>query len=219
MYFTKAEGEGKMSAKSMAAVICSATALVVLAYSACSRVTIVGDKDKPIPINADIKIHIYQHAANDVDKMLEGLEEAEEPEEASSNETAAVTVLIRVIEAVSVQSAYAAEAPSDPLCAVTSIYPTVVVYMKKGLLGEGHDGYVVPLNKATNAAPTEVTAATKAADALNTARRKLYENRAKKEGTDIRTIQATYAQVLREKSPKGVWIEVQQNNTWVWKQK
>ena len=54
------------------------TAVLVFSYSACSpRVTIVGDKDNPIPINAEIKIHIYQHAASDVDEIMSGLDEGE----------------------------------------------------------------------------------------------------------------------------------------------
>ena len=48
----------------------------IVLLSVCSpQVKIVGDKEKPIAINAEIKIHIYQHAASVVDGWQAALDE------------------------------------------------------------------------------------------------------------------------------------------------
>ena len=209
-----------MNTKASAVLFAVLTALVVmLAHSACSpRVTLVGDKDNPIPINAEIKIHIYQHAASDVDKMMEAAGETEEPEEADGD-SAAASFLTRIIEAVSLPSAYAAEPAPDPLAKAVELYKKAMPYLKKGMLGENRDGYVAIVNKVASPDPGDAAAAAKVADELNAARKALYEHRAKQDNSDIRKAQETYAALFREKSPKGVWVEVLENKVWVWKQK
>lgn len=194
-------------------------AMVVLAYSACSpRITIAGDKDHPIPIEANIKIDIYQHAVSDVDKMMEGLDEKPEEPEDAGDDGASIMLLRRVFAAVSVPSAYAAEA-DVALEKATELYRKAFPCLKSGILGENRDGYLALVGKAPNATQPELAEAAKLADQVNEARKQLYENRAKRDKTDIRSIQATFAKAFRDRSPKGVWIETFENNAWVWKQK
>ena len=208
-----------MNTKTLTVFIATVAALAaVLAYSACTRVTLAGDQDHPISINADIKIHIYQHAASNVDKIMEGLDKAEEPEDAD-DDGASASFLARAVEAVSMSSAYAAEPATDPLTKVKEIYHKAFPLLKKGMLGENRDGYVSVVNKAASTEPGDAAAAAKAADELNAARKAMYENDVKTQGGNIRSIQESYARVWSEKSPKGVWVEVQENKAWVWKQK
>jgi uncharacterized protein YdbL (DUF1318 family) len=203
----------------------SALTLVVL-YSACSpQVRVVGDKDKPIPINAEIKIHIYQHAASVVDQLQEGLDEsAEEPENAPSSllERAA----LRVVQAFSLPCAYAAEpTPASQadsqwraaLASVQAAYKQAMPLLRSGMLGENRDGYVSVINKGAAASPEELRTAAKIAEQLNQARSQFYALDARLNGQSLRQIQDAYAQAYRDsKKVTGIWVERQQNGEWTW---
>jgi len=187
--------------------------------SACSHeVKIVGDKDKPIPINAEIKIHIYQHAADNVDKMMEGLDDETEGPENTSRFSKRIW---HVLANIGVSTAYAAEPDGSQtaLGKAVKLYRKAYPYMKKQILGENRDGYVSVINKAKSASDPELKEAAKVADELNAARKALYQSDAKSKNVSIREIQTGYANAFRQKSKKGIWVEVKKDGKWIWKQK
>ncbi|MBR4821241.1 hypothetical protein IKZ70_05195 [bacterium] len=69
--------------KNLAIFVCAALGLAALL--ACTpEVKITGDAEKPIAINAEINIHIYQHAEEVVDDLYAGLDDEPEPEPESA---------------------------------------------------------------------------------------------------------------------------------------
>ncbi len=187
--------------------------------SACSHeIKIVGDKDKPIPINAEIKIHIYQHAADDVDKMMEGLDnETEAPEKTSF----VFRKFIYALADFGVSTAYADEPANKKtlLKKTVMLYRKAYPYLKKQILGENRYGYVSIINKSKNTSDVKLKEAVKIADELNVARKSLYQFIANLEKGTIRNTQTAYADTFRQKSKKGIWVEVNKNGKWNWKQK
>jgi len=202
------------------AVMCLFVSFIAVAYSACSpRVTVVGDKDHPVAINAEIKIHIYQHAANDVDEIMEGLDDEEFEEE---NPNSMLTKAISIVQNFGVSTVYAAKPEqTDSKAALQKIkrlYREAYPYLKKGILGENRNGYVQLINKKEAATKEEITKAAKIADKLNAARKDLYQITAKLSGTDIRSQQEAYSTAFRSKAKKGIWIERKKEDKWVWVQ-
>ncbi|MHA1575013.1 MAG: DUF1318 domain-containing protein [Alphaproteobacteria bacterium] len=187
--------------------------------SACSHeLKLVGDKDKPVSINAEIKIHIYQHAADNVDAMMEGLDdEIETPEKTSF----VFKKFIYALADLGVSTAYAAETKKSQTALSKSIeqYRKAYPFLKKQILGENRDGYVAVINKSKNAADADIKQAAKIADKLNAARKALYQSDAKSKNVSVREIQTMYAKAFRKKSKKGTWTEVQKDGKWSWKQK
>lgn len=193
------------------------SAIIIFSYSACThRIEVVGDKDKPIPINAEIKIHIYQHAANNVDAMMDALDEdsAVEPEAFNISRR----VLHAILNSFGAKNAYAAEQES-PLSSAIAAYKEAKPYLMKGLLGENRDGYLSVINKAPSATDEEKKAAASIAAKVNKARQKLYSSDANSKGVSIRQIQAAYAKAFRNKAKEGIWVEMYKDGSWQWVQK
>ncbi|MCX7847399.1 MAG: YdbL family protein [bacterium] len=197
--------------------------VALMLYTACSpEVKIVGDKDKPIPINAEIKIHIYQHAASVVDDVLRGRETAEQPDMEDEGAWQLEQAATRLVELLSARPAYAATSGRQSaawqaaLARLKEADRKAAPLLKSYMLGENRDGFVSVINKGGLATTQQLAEAAKIADELNAARKAFYEIDAREQGVDMRTVQETYAKLFREKS-KGVWVEVQENGTWVWK--
>jgi uncharacterized protein YdbL (DUF1318 family) len=204
--------------RDLCAVGCMLLLAMAVAAGGCTHeVKVVGDKDKPIPINAEIKIHIYQHAASVVDEMYG--EEYEEPEEIP---TSFIDRALRVVvDALGVRSAYAADMGSqwqDAKRAMVEAQRTAAPHLKRGLLGENRNGYVAPIDKAANAGSDEVKAAARAADDLNAKRKAFYTLDAEQQGVSIRHIQSAYAKAIRDKA-KGIWVEVERDGAWAWERR
>lgn len=194
---------------------------VMLAPACTPQLKVVGDKDKPIPINAEIKIHIYQHAAGVVDQLQDGLEEpAEEPEAEPSARLE--RALWRVVRGIGVQTACAAEPAAGAAWqaafdAMQRAYRSALPLLRSGALGENREGYVTVINKNTAATAAERATAAKCADELNQARRAFYALDAVHQGVALAGLQATYAKAFREsKKVRGIWVEIVRNGQWVW---
>jgi len=194
-------------------------ALLVILFACSPKVTVVGDKDNPIAINAEIKIHVYQHAEQDVDDIMDELDE-EVPEDSP---TSMITKAMSIAQNFGVSTAYAA-APSqaDKKAAkkeVVKYFKAALPFLKSGILGEGKDGYVVLINKNPSATKEQITKAIQIADKLNAARKRLYEIAAALTGGDIRLQQEAYSTAFRKKAKKGTWIQRKKGGNWVWVQK
>ena len=203
-------------------IVC--TAWFALCYSGCSpEVTIVGDKDRPIPINAEIKIHIYQHASSVVDDLQEGLDEEYEEEEDTSSGLVQ-SVLVCLVRAVSMPCAYAETQPTPSAewnaakDELKKVYRQSYPYLKKELLGENRDGYVSVINKTTGVSDEELKKASELAGELNKARKAFYLLDAKLQGVDVRFIQDTYARAFRDKA-NAIWVEERSDGEWKWVKK
>ena len=187
--------------------------------SACSHeIKLVGDKDKPVSINAEVKIHIYQHAEDDVDAMMKALDEKIETPKKTSF---IFKKFIYAFADFGVSTAYAAETETKQtlLKKVTNYYIKAYPYLKKQILGENRDGYVSVINKSKNTSGVELKEAAKIADELNDARKNLYLFVANLEKGTIRSTQTAYAHKFRQKSKKGTWVETKKDGNWIWKQK
>lgn len=199
--------------------VCLSLALIV---AGCSpEVKIVGDKDRPIPINAEIKIHIYQHAASVVDDVLSGREAVDEPDTDDDGacrweELGTRLASLGAKPVFATQGAKQSAAWQAALARMKDADRKAAPLLKSGMLGENRDGYVSVINRGGMATTQQLAEAAKIADELNAARKAFYEIDAREQGVDVRTVQETYAKLFREKS-KGVWVEVQENGVWVWK--
>lgn len=207
--------------------------IVLLIYCACSpQLTIKGDGDNPIPINAEINIHIYQHASSVVDDLQDGLEEEYEEELEEVGGASDTSVLskffIHVVQNLGVQSAYAennqqAEWERTKVVLKKS-YRKAYPYLKAGYLGENRSGYVDVINKQNiNEKATKKLDASKAAQiaaTLNKARKAFYIIDSKMQKVNLATIQSNYAKAFSASAQgKGIWVETQINKNWKWIQK
>ena len=187
--------------------------------AACSHeIKLVGDKDKPVSINAEIKIDIYQHAVDNVDKMMEAIDDEID---SSENTSFVFKKFFYVLADFGVSTAYAAEKNSsqNALSKSIELYKKAYPFLKKQILGENRDGYVSVINKSKNPTDDEIKKAAKIADKLNAARKSLYLSDAKAKNVSVREIQTIYAKAFRQKSKKGTWAEVKKDGKWIWKQK
>ena len=183
-------------------------------YCACTpEVKITGDSEKPIAINAEINIHIYQHAEEVVDDLYAGLDDEPEPEP----DSAFVRIMERVLASVSISSCEAAEQKSQAYQEMKKLFAeTYTKYMKTGYVGENKDGYVTYIGKPAKCDPQVAAAAQEAVKKLNAARKAFYEEEAKSQNTTVAEIQKTYAAVYAAKA-KGIWVEVSNGKTFEWK--
>lgn len=198
--------------KNLAIFVCAAISLAVLL--ACTpEVKITGDAEKPIAINAEINIHIYQHAEEVVDDLYAGLDDEPEPEP----DSAFVRVMERFVAALSISSCEAAEQKSQAYQEMKKLFAdTMVKYMRTGYVGENKDGYVTYIGKPEKCDPKVAAAAQEAVKKLNAARKAFYEEEAKSQNTTVAEIQKTYAAVYAAKA-KGIWVEVSNGKTYEWK--
>jgi len=198
--------------------------MIALLYSACNpEVTIVGDKEKPIPINAEIKIHIYQHASSVVDDLQEGLDEEYEEDELDSSTGIIGNMFLHIVQNIGISSAYAvtpeeSAAWTAAKSTLKKVYRAAYPYIKKGFLGENRNGYVSVIQKAKSATKDKTKKAAEMADKLNKARKAFYTLDAKQQGVDIRVIQENYARAYRDKA-NAIWIEERSGTVWKWVKK
>lgn len=189
-------------------------------FACTHNVTVSGDEEHPVVINAEVKIHVYQHAAKDVDDIMEGIDD-EEPE--AEEPTSMISKVMTVVQNFGVSTAYAAKPTSAEKNAakaeVKTYYRQAYPYLKKGILGENKDGFVELVNKNPKASKIEITKAAEIADKLNAARKKLYEISAALTGTNVRIQQEAYSTAFRSKAKKGIWIQRKKGSSWVWVQK
>ena len=197
--------------KNLAIFVCAAISIAVLL--ACTpEVKITGDAEKPIAINAEINIHIYQHAEEVVDDLYAGLDDEPEPEP----DSAFVRVMERVVAALSISSCEAAEQKSQAYQDMKKAFAEAMKYMKSGYIGENHFGYVTYIGKAEKPDSQTAQDAQKAVAKLNAARKAFYEEEAKSQKTTVEEIQKTYAAVYAAKA-KGLWVEVCNGKNYEWK--
>ena len=197
--------------KHLALIFCAVLGIATLL--ACTpEVKITGDSEKPIAINAEINIHIYQHAEEVVDDLYAGLDDEPEPEP----DSAFVRVMERVIAALSISSCEAAEQKSQAYQDMKKAFAEAMKYMKSGYIGENRYGYVTYIGKAEKPDSQAAQDAQKAVAKLNAARKAFYEEEAKSQNTTVSEIQKTYAAVYAAKA-KGIWVEVSNGKTYEWK--
>lgn len=197
--------------KNLAVFVCAALSLAVLL--ACTpEVKITGDAEKPIAINAEINIHIYQHAEEVVDDLYAGLDDEPEPEP----DSAFVRVMGRVVAALSISSCEAAEQKSQVYQDMKKAFAEAMKYMKSGYIGENRYGYVTYIGKAEKPDSQAAQEAQKAVAKLNAARKAFYEEEAKSQKTTVEEIQKTYAAVYASRA-KGMWVEVCNGKNYEWK--
>ena len=186
---------------------------IFVIISACSHeIKLTGDKDKPIPINAEIKIHIYQHAASVVDDLQEGLEEDYE-----DSTGLGAKIMYYVINQIGVSTAYAAESNWETAKEnMKKVYQQSYKYIKAGYVGENRNGYVTAIFKTKCDDAAEKKKIEDAVKKLNEVRKEFYQLDAKQNKTTVENICAIYAKAYRDKA-KGIWVEVEEKGSWIWK--
>lgn len=192
--------------------------ITLLVYCACTpEVKITGDAENPIAINAEINIHIYQHAAEVVDDLYADLDDEPEPDSSSNGDNFAVRFLAKLVKAVSISEAEAAETKSKAYQTMRDIFrDTFTKYMKTGYVGENLQGYVSYIGKADKLDAATANAAKTAVAKLNAARKAFYQEEAKNQKTTLEEIQKTYALAYASKA-KGIWVETRDGDKTVWK--
>jgi uncharacterized protein YdbL (DUF1318 family) len=99
-------------------------------------------------------------------------------------------------------------------------YPTLAKYKADGSVGENRNGLVEarPSDKMSDS--KYAAAARKTIAEENADRRRLYDLRARIDGTSPQAQAVAYAKAWREKYARpGEWIETPVEGKWVWRQK
>ena len=106
---------------------------------------------------------------------MDSLDDDEEIEE--EQPTSMISKVLSIVQNFGASTAYAAKpTQTDEKAAkeeVIKYFKEALPYLKKGILGEGREGYVLLINKNKNVTKEETAKAAKSADKLNAARKKI----------------------------------------------
>jgi hypothetical protein len=191
--------------------------LVVLCvlYMSCGPTVTIDPPDKPIEINVNVRIDIYNHVAAVNDDIYGNVTDEEGNGEPTSRRY--------ILPGVFMQSAYGAtdtqnynEAKDRRKARARDI----MRYKKDGSIGEDHlgDVAVIQSDKIKN----DKSYASRVKETVkkeNSDRAIMYEIDAAKQGVSVDQIRAANALYWRDNSKDGEWIEVKRGDDWVWKRK
>ena len=178
-------------------------------FPACTRHEVEIRSKEPIVIRVEAKVDIYNHAAEIEDVVsgkipLENLEEGEGPGDGS---------WLKRLDFCS--SAWAETGDTNEESAIRSRrrrFPRVADLKSRGLVGENHRGY---LEARKRVSPDE--AGTIAAE--NRDRQVIYRSVAAKQGAKLNEVEASFAQLHRDRAGSGDWIQASRGGKWVWVRK
>lgn len=93
-----------------------------------------------------------------------------------------------------------AQSPEEIQRSLKERLPKVDSLKLEGLVGENNSGYLEP-RESVDLETRKLIAEE------NSDRKKLYEIAARRTGTSLAEVEKTRAQLIRERSPRGIWLE------------
>lgn len=210
--------------------------VVALQLASCRPQIDINPPKDPIKIEVKVELHIYQHAVQDLGYITgslpePGVEPTPEPtkEEEETSPPANQPTESRggdiLLQLLGVGVAYAEAVPNQQqlkmvLESMRKRYATLAKYKADGSIGENRSGLVEGRPSQKMSDPKYAAAVRKTIADENADRRRLYEVRARIDGTSPQAQAIAYAKAWREKYARpGEWIEVPVEKKWVWKQK
>lgn len=203
---------------------------IALQLASCRPQIDINPPKEPIKVEVKVELHIYQHAVQDLGYITgavpapepkEGEEETSPPAE-QPTESRASDILLQLL---GVGVAYAESVPDQQqlkmvLESMRKRYATLAQYKADGSIGENRHGLVEERPSPKMSDPKYAAAVRKTIAEENADRKRLYEVRARIDGTSPQAQATAYAKAWREKYARpGEWIEAPVEKAWVWKQK
>lgn len=209
---------------------------VALQLASCRPQIDINPPKEPIKIEVKVELHIYQHAVQDLGYITGAMpapdvapepeptkdEEKTTPPAEQPTESRPSDVLLRLL---GVGVAYAESVPDQQqlknvLESMRKRYATLAKYKADGSIGENRSGLAQERSSQKMSDTKYAAAVRKTIAEENADRRRLYEIRARIDGTSPQAQAIAYAKAWREKYARpGEWIEVPVERKWVWKQK
>jgi len=189
--------------------------VVCVIYVACGPTITIDPPDKPIEINVNVRIDIYNHVA-EVEEDIYGDYMEDEVEEAPDGSES-------LLRHMFMKSAYG-DTDDEKYTAAKNRRKgrasKVIKYKNDGSLGENHNGGVslIKSDKVKNDSAYKDKVKDLVEDE-NADREIMYEIDAKKRDVSVDVLKQETARYWRDKSKTGHWIEVKEEGKWVWKQK
>ncbi len=190
-----------------------------LIYVSCGPTVTIEPPDKPIEINVNVRIDIYNHvAAVEEDIYGDYLGDSEEKEEEGVPPDSG-----SLLRNLFMRSAYGAT-DSDRYKAAKDRRKAragdVIRYKKEGSIGENHKGLVSLIESDKVKSDSDYAdKVKKLVKEENADRETMFETDARKRGVPVDILRQETARFWRDHSKKGAWIEVKKGGKWVWKQK
>ena len=189
--------------------------LIALAYVSCGP-TIKVETPKPIEINVNVRIDVYNHVAAVEDSIYGEAEKQQENKQTPSGGQSLIRQLF-------MQPACAASDDSQYNAAKqrrTARASDVIKYKNEGSLGENHFGLVSVIDSPkVKSDKNYASKVRKLVKEENADREIMYKYDAQSQGVSVDVVKEQAARVHRDRDKSGWWIEVKQGNDWVWKQK
>jgi uncharacterized protein YdbL (DUF1318 family) len=188
--------------------------VVCLIYISCGPTVTIDPPDKPIEINVNVRIDIYNHVAA-VEEDIYGDYLESKTEETPGGGTFLRNMFMRSAYGESDTEKY--NAAKDRRKARAG---RVVQYKKDGSIGENHKGLVSVIQ--SEKVKSDKSYADKVEDLVedeNADRNTMFEIDAAKRGVPVDILREETARFWRDNSKSGHWIEVKEDGKWVWKRK
>lgn len=203
-----------MKTRFLLTIIC--LLIIAIVYVSCGPTVKIDTPDKPIEINVNVRIDIYNHVAS-VEESIYG--DVNEPEENRKPSTGNESFL----RGFFMQGAFGAVSVEEYNAALErrkARARKVIQYKDDGSLGENHEGLVSLIqNEKVRNDDNYAKSVKNLIKDENSDREKMYEYDASKKGVPVSVIKESSAQYHRDSAKKGWWIEVKEEGKWVWKQK
>ncbi|MEA1928230.1 MAG: YdbL family protein [Candidatus Auribacterota bacterium] len=184
-----------------------------IGFPACTKHEISLKSPDPIVIKLEARLDIYNHAS-EIEDMVSGDQPVKEIEEVTEEDTDENLdgSWLKKFQFCSSAWAEPIQPENAAIKSRKARYPRIEELKARGLLGENHQGYLDPRGQISPEVKNLL-------QAENQDRRIIYQSLAEKQKAGIRQIEASFAQVQRDRSRPGEWIQVLKEGKWIWVKK
>ncbi len=179
-------------------------AILTLLYAGCTQHTIRVEQEKPLRVDVNMRIDVYQHVleqSNTIEDMI--------------NQPGGQSFLIRTWQRLAsldfTSSVYAQDSQFDDatMQAIKGRQERrdqIVSWGEQGIIGENNNGYV-ELYAQTGLSDQQIEDLNQLIDLENKDRSVIYETLAKQQGTSVEEVGKVYSITLQKNAPSGMPIQ------------
>ena len=175
--------------------------IVFLAFNvlACAKISV--ETKKPIKVDINMRVDIYQHVVKDADSINDQIYGDRDKD---------FNAIFRFNEV------YAADSSSEAIARRKARLSKVEGYFSRGYVGENRDAFLA----IRSGVPSNINADVESLiSAENKDREILYQATAKKNNTDVSSVRKIFFENDYNRSPAGYWFEVNRNGQYKWERK